>query len=101
MFQLDISSFPILVTLIKIGDQFVVDGTAEEEACGTAKLAVAVNSSGNICCVEQTGQSGVPPSALMGMIQQAAATGKQLLGTLDSALKSSQVPSTGSSSFLS
>ncbi|XP_041784422.1 exosome complex component RRP42 [Anopheles merus] len=41
--RLDVTTAPILVTVCKIGDQCVVDPSAEEEECSVASVAVGVS----------------------------------------------------------
>jgi exosome complex component RRP42 len=41
--RLEIECVPLLVTLCKIGDQCVVDPSAEEEACSSASLVIGVS----------------------------------------------------------
>lgn len=42
--RLDIETVPLLVTICKIGDQCVVDPSAEEEVCSLASLVVGVSN---------------------------------------------------------
>lgn len=41
--RLQVDAFPILVTLCKIGDNVLVDPSAEEEECSLSKLVVGVS----------------------------------------------------------
>ena len=55
---------PLCITLVIIGEHFVVDATLEEEVCMKARVSVAVNSDGKYCGVEKGGKGGVDPSKL-------------------------------------
>lgn len=41
--RLDVSKIPLLVTLCKIGEDCIIDPTAEEEECSVASLVVGVS----------------------------------------------------------
>lgn len=43
--RLNVDTFPLLVTVCKIGDHCLVDPSAEEEECSLAKLVIGVSSS--------------------------------------------------------
>lgn len=41
--SLDVTNFPCFITLFRVGSEFIVDATREEEACSKAKLVLAVS----------------------------------------------------------
>ncbi|XP_035230745.1 exosome complex component RRP42-like [Stegodyphus dumicola] len=43
VFSLDVSNLPLLITLFRVGSEFIVDATSEEEACSKCKLVLAVS----------------------------------------------------------
>uniref|UniRef100_A0A1B6CR00 Ribosomal RNA-processing protein 42 n=2 Tax=Clastoptera arizonana TaxID=38151 RepID=A0A1B6CR00_9HEMI len=62
--NLNITSAPVLVTLCKIGDQCVVDPTAEEETCSSASLVVAVTEHSQISAIFKSGVGSFHPQTL-------------------------------------
>ena len=50
--------------VLQIGSALIVDPTLEEEACMSARIAVAVNSEGQVCGMLKTGPGAIAPSAL-------------------------------------
>jgi len=62
-------SIPLCVTVTKIGKNFVVDATVDEEACSDAKVAVVVTKEGNVCTIQQSGESAIEQSLLIAMIR--------------------------------
>ncbi|XP_042907670.1 exosome complex component RRP42 [Parasteatoda tepidariorum] len=57
VFSLDVTNLPILITLYRIGGEFIVDATAEEESCCIAKLVLAVSPK-EVVRMKQIGESG-------------------------------------------
>ena len=53
-----------------MGTKFIVDATAEEEACNGVKVVVGVNKKGNVCSVQMSGRGGgVDTTSLYEMLQ--------------------------------
>lgn len=71
---------------LKIGDGFVVDATAQEAACASAKLHVAVNAKGQVVSIQKSGLGGIKPAVLTDMVQTAKRTAIQLIQSQDAAL---------------
>jgi exosome complex component RRP42 len=68
--NLPIKEIPICLTFAKIGDNFVVDPTVEEELVMSTKLTIAINKNSEICSIQKGGsKSGLDPSELRKMIQ--------------------------------
>lgn len=56
--RLDVEPFPLLVTVCKIGDQCLVDPSAEEEECSLAKLVIGVSSTPRRTTITATRTAG-------------------------------------------
>ncbi len=50
---------PLAVTLVKIGDNFLVDPTADEEEVLDARLTVTFDEDDNICTIQKGGSDGI------------------------------------------
>ncbi|MDP2439370.1 MAG: hypothetical protein Q8P67_26780, partial [archaeon] len=83
---LDAAGVPVNVTLTKIGNQFVVDPSLEEEQCQSARLTVAVNARGHTLAVQKGGRGGLLPSSLHAMLHTARHIGIQMILSLDQSL---------------
>ena len=51
----------LYVCCIQVGTALAVDLTAEDEACSSSALQVAVNNKGRLCSASQRGSSGINP----------------------------------------
>jgi len=71
----DVSNVPVLVTLNKIGNRYVVDATAEEEVCTDAQLLVSINSKGKLCSAQKHGDGAIHPDLLFEMMNVAKKIG--------------------------
>jgi len=85
--RLDVSNVPVLITLNKIGDCFLVDATAEEEACSDSQLLVSVNRTGQICSMQEYQGGRVNPELMFEMIEVGKTVGTELNEKLMKALK--------------
>lgn len=56
--RLAVESFPLLVTVCKIGDHCLVDPSAEEEECSLAKLVIGVSTVANRTTITATRTAG-------------------------------------------
>lgn len=56
--RLDVDTFPLLVTVCKIGDHCLVDPSAEEEECSLAKLVIGVTCQGSRSTITGTRTAG-------------------------------------------
>jgi len=72
---LDVSNIPVLVTLNKISERYVVDATAEEEVCSDSQLFVSINSKGRICSAQKHGNGAIRPDLLFEMMRVAQKIG--------------------------
>jgi len=88
--RLDVSNVPLLITLNKIGDNFLVDASAEEECCCDGQLLVSVNEAGCICSTQQQGGGRINPELCCDMIDVARAVGMELNQKLMKTLQRSE-----------
>ncbi|XP_017753359.1 PREDICTED: exosome complex component RRP42 isoform X1 [Eufriesea mexicana] len=85
--QLDTSNYPIIVTLCKIGDNYIVDPTSEEEVCSASSIAVSTLPNGKISSIIKLGYGSIQPNTLNKMLQMGKDIGLQLNKGLMKALK--------------
>jgi len=91
--KLDFSDIPITVTLYKIGDEFLLDATLEEEYCSDTQLIVAVNNSGTVCSVLKKGPGAINPELIMEMIEAGKKHGTEICNQLIKTLeRKAQLP---------
>jgi exosome complex component RRP42 len=83
---MDVSHFPICVTLSKIGNCFITDPMQEEELCMTAQVSVAVDPKGNVCGIQKSGTGAIGMKEMQAMIDEACATSRGLFKKLHDAL---------------
>ncbi|CAN7991705.1 unnamed protein product, partial [Ixodes hexagonus] len=67
--KLNIENVPCFITLSKVGQQFVLDATQEEEACAVGSLAIAVTASGKIAALFKAGTGSLHPENVMDVIE--------------------------------
>lgn len=79
-------NLPICVSLIKVGNHYIVDACLEEEACMAARITVGVNKKGSICGITKIGVGGISQIALLEMMEIAARKGVELIGKLESSV---------------
>jgi len=75
---LDMKDFPITVTVIKIGDKFIVDPVSEEEKAIDARLSVASLSDGTLCALQKGGDYSLASEDIEKMIDIALEKSKEL-----------------------
>lgn len=61
---LDAKDLPVLVSLCKIGNNYVADPTIEEEICGAGCIVVSVTPKGNVTAVLKKGAGSFMPDTL-------------------------------------
>ena len=84
--QLELANVPVLVTLNKIGNRFVVDATAKEEACSDAQILVSVNRQGSICSMQKHGSGGINPELMFEMLDAGKIVGGEIIDRLSEVL---------------
>ncbi|TVU01002.1 hypothetical protein EJB05_53561 [Eragrostis curvula] len=88
--QFDTSSVPVIITLTKVGRQYIVDATSEEESQMSSAVSVSVNRHGNICGLTKRGGAGLDPSVIFDMISVAKHVSQQFISLLDSEIAAAQ-----------
>lgn len=66
---IDISNVPVLVTLNKVSNRYVVDATAEEEVCSDSQLLISIDSAGQVGSMQKHGNGGIHPDLLFEMLR--------------------------------
>lgn len=67
--KLSIANVPCFITLLKVGQQFILDATQEEEACAVGSLALAVTASGKIAALFKAGTGSLHPENVVDVIE--------------------------------
>ncbi|MDP6647864.1 MAG: exosome complex protein Rrp42 [Candidatus Woesearchaeota archaeon] len=75
---LDLKDTPLSVTVIKIGDKFIVDPSSEEEKVIDARLTVASLSDGTLCALQKGGDYPLSAEDVMKMVDIGLEKGKEL-----------------------
>ncbi len=69
---------PIPVSVIKIGDNFIMDPTADEEEVMDARLTITFDEDGHLCTMQKSGSEGLTPEEIKKCINMAQAKAPQL-----------------------
>lgn len=75
---LPITCLPIPVTVVKVGENFLVDPTDEEMAIADARLTVTTIDSGEVCSLQKGGDGPLTLADISRMIDISIAKGKEL-----------------------
>ena len=73
-----LQNLPAMVTVVKIGDQLVIDPTNKEEQIMDARLHIATIDNGNICAMQKGGVTHLSYDELKNAIKLASDKGKDL-----------------------
>jgi len=76
--KLPMTSEPISVTVLKIGEHYVVDPIEDEEEVLDARLTVAVTKDNTICAMQKGGENPLTIKDIDGMIELATKKAKEL-----------------------
>jgi|TARA_Y100000310_G_scaffold177182_1_gene177261 exosome complex component RRP42 len=76
--DLELKDTPLSVTVIKIGDKFIVDPSSEEEKVIDARLTVASLSDGTLCALQKGGDYPLSAEDVMKMVDIGLEKGKEL-----------------------
>ena len=76
--KLDLKDIPLSVTVIKIGDKFLVDPDSDEEKAIDARLTVASLSDGTLCAMQKGGDHPLTSEDIAKMIEIGIEKGKEL-----------------------
>ncbi|XP_076276664.1 exosome complex component RRP42-like isoform X3 [Lasioglossum baleicum] len=85
--RLNTSNCPVIVTLCKIGENYVVDPTLEEEICSASNIVMSVLPSGKISSIVKLGYGSIQPSTFNKMLKMGQNIGLQLNEGIMKALK--------------
>ncbi|MBW2980591.1 exosome complex protein Rrp42 [Candidatus Woesearchaeota archaeon] len=80
--KLPLSREPLPVTVIKIGDKFIVDPLTDEERIIDARLTVASTEEGNLCAMQKGGEMPLTTDDISKMVDIALDKAKELRGAL-------------------
>lgn len=75
---IELKDIPISVTVIKIGDKFIVDPDSEEEKVVDARLTVCSLSDGTLCAMQKGGDYPLTAEDIEKMVDIAVEKGKEL-----------------------
>lgn len=75
---LELTDIPIEVTVIKIGDKFIVDADSEEEKAIDARLTVASLSDGTLCAMQKGGDFPLTDTDIEKMVEIGIEKAKEL-----------------------
>ncbi len=76
--KLELKDIPLSVTVIKIGDKFLVDPDSDEEKAIDARLTVASLSDGTLCAMQKGGDCPLTSEDIAKMIDIGIEKGKEL-----------------------
>lgn len=80
--KLPLEKIPIAVTVIKIGDKFIVDPDTEEENVIDARLTVSSTDDGTLCALQKGGDFPLTIDDISKMLDIGIEKGKELRGYL-------------------
>ncbi|MBL7056069.1 exosome complex protein Rrp42 [Candidatus Woesearchaeota archaeon] len=69
--KLEITGTPISVTVLKIGDNFMIDPDIEEEQAVDARLSVATLEDGTLCAMQKGGDTPLSSEEIISMVDLA------------------------------
>eukprot|EP00850_Spirogloea_muscicola_P018829 SM000177S03162 [mRNA] locus=s177:17779:18714:+ [translate_table: standard] len=85
--RLDTVHVPLAVTMTQVGQHYLVDTTAEEEAqLGQSSLTISVDHSGSICGMTKQGPAALKTDAVLEMLGIAKRLGPKLLASIDASI---------------
>uniref|UniRef100_A0A131XFS0 Ribosomal RNA-processing protein 42 n=1 Tax=Hyalomma excavatum TaxID=257692 RepID=A0A131XFS0_9ACAR len=67
--KINIANVPCFITLSKVGQQFVLDATQEEQACAVGSLAMAVTETGKVAALFKGGIGSLHPENIVDIIE--------------------------------
>ena len=76
--KLPLTKIPIGVTVIKIGNKFIVDPTYEEEKVVDARLSVVSTENGKLCAMQKGGDYPLNPEEINEMVEIGIEKAKEL-----------------------
>jgi exosome complex component RRP42 len=76
--KINLTKIPVAVTVLKIGNNFVVDPTYEEEKVLDARLTVATTDDGKLCALQKGGEKPLSTENIKKMVDIGIKKGKEL-----------------------
>jgi len=76
--ELPFNKLPVSVTVLKIGDHFIVDPTTEEEQIYDARLSVATTEEDELCALQKGGDEPLTVEEIQKMVDIAVGKTKDL-----------------------
>lgn len=76
--KLPLTKLPVSVTVIKIGDNFIIDPSIEEGEVLNARLTVAATADGTICALQKGGDQELTVDEIMQMVELGVQKGQEL-----------------------
>lgn len=67
--KINIANVPCFITLSKVGQQFVLDATQEEQGCAVGSLAMAVTETGKVAALFKGGTGSLHPENIVDIIE--------------------------------
>jgi len=80
--KLPLDKIPISITVLKVGDQIIVDPTKEEEESISARLTVASTENGELCAMQKGGDMPLTTEEIQTMVELALDKAKELRSKL-------------------
>ncbi|MBM3292249.1 exosome complex protein Rrp42 [Candidatus Bathyarchaeota archaeon] len=75
---LTIRKKPIPISIVKIGDNFILDPTADEEEVMDVRLTVTLDENGNLCTMQKSGSAGLTMDEIKKCINMAQAKAPEI-----------------------
>jgi exosome complex component RRP42 len=69
---------PTPIGVVKIGDKFILDPTADEEEVMDARLTVAFDEANHLCTMQKSGSEGLTPEEIKKCINMAQEKAPQI-----------------------
>ena len=73
-----ITTIPVSVTMVRIGDNIIVDPNEDEWTCMDARITITTNSDGNICALQKGGDDGFTPEQIIKCSEIAISVGAKI-----------------------
>jgi exosome complex component RRP42 len=77
-----LTTIPVSITQVRIGDTIILDPTAEEEACMNARITITTNSDGNYAAIQKGFTGGFSREQIKKAAEMARIKGEQVRAKL-------------------